>query len=128
MAGGCAIYIGDNPMRQQTNPFGKDIANRGLFRAFAEHGPWDDQLFLVHNKIDDAKLTSNLFDGEPAPKPILSTSILNHREISARGTAASSEKTQLPAPGCEYYWKWAKFCTMFRFSHGVIGCGPRSSY
>lgn len=86
MAGGCAIYIGDNPMRQQTNPFGKDIANRGLFRAFAEHGPWDDQLFLVHNKIDDARLASNLFDGGPAPKPILSTSILNHREISARGT------------------------------------------
>ena len=86
MAGGCAIYIGDNPMRQQTNPFGKDIANRGLFRAFAEHGPWDDQLFLVHNKIDDVKLASNLFDGGPAPKPILSTSILNHRAISARGT------------------------------------------
>jgi D-inositol-3-phosphate glycosyltransferase len=86
MAGGCAIYIGDNPMRQQTNPFGKDIANRGLFRAFAEHGPWDDQLFLVHNKIDDVKLASNLFDGGPAPKPVLSTSILNHRAISARGT------------------------------------------
>ena len=86
MSGGCAIYIGDNPMQQQTNPFGKDIANRGLFRAFAEHGPGDDQLFLVHNQVDDAKLASNLFDGQMAPKPIRSTSIFNHQQIATRGT------------------------------------------
>lgn len=85
MAGGCAIYIGDNPMQQRTNPFGKDIANRGLFRALIEHGPWDDQLFLVHNKVDDAALATNLFGAAPAPKPIRATSIMNHREIGARG-------------------------------------------
>lgn len=86
MAGGCAIYIGDNPMQQRTNPFGKDIANRGLFRALAEYGPGDDQLFLVHNKTEDSALAANLFGSDPAPKPIRATSILNHAEIAARGT------------------------------------------
>lgn len=85
MAGGCAIYIGDNPMQQQSNPFGKDIANRGLFRALIEHGPWDDQLFLVHNKVDDAALAGNLFGAARPPKPVRATSVLNHAEIAARG-------------------------------------------
>lgn len=86
MAGGCAIYIGDNPMQQRTNPFGKDIANRGMFRALIEHGPWDDQLFLVHNRADDAALAANLFGDAPVPKPVRTTSVFNHGEIAARGT------------------------------------------
>ena len=85
MAGGCAIYVGDNPMQQRTNPFGKDIANRGLFRALIEHGPWDDQLFLVHSRIDEAELADNLFGDAAAPKPVRATSILNHRAIADRG-------------------------------------------
>jgi len=85
MAGGCAIYIADNPMQQRANPFGKDIANRGLFRALIEHGPWADQLFLVHNKVDDAALAANLFGDSPAPKPVHATTILNQRAIADRG-------------------------------------------
>lgn len=85
MAAGCAIYIGDNPMQEKANPFGKDIANRGLFRALIEHGPWDDQLFLVHHRIDAAELAANLFGSDPVPKPVHSTSIMNQCAVAARG-------------------------------------------
>ncbi len=85
MSGGCAIYVGDNPMQQRTNPFGKDIANRGLFRALIEHGPWADQMFLVHNKLDGAALAAKLFGDRPAPKPLHSTSVMNQRAIAERG-------------------------------------------
>lgn len=85
MSGGYALYIGDHPLKQPNNPFGKDIANRGMFRALVEHGPWPDQLFLVHNRVDERALGRNLFDGSEPPKPIRATSIMNHREIATRG-------------------------------------------
>ncbi len=86
MPGGCAIYIGQQQLRQRHNPFGKDVANRNLYRALIEHGPWDDQLFLVHNRIDADELGANLFDGKAPPKPLSSTSVLNHGAIAERGT------------------------------------------
>lgn len=85
MTRGCAIYVGDQQLTSRTNPFGKDVANRGLYRALAEHGPWDDQLFLVHNRVDERELGLGLFDGAVPPKPIRATTILNHEEIAARG-------------------------------------------
>lgn len=85
MTSGCAIYVGDQQLNPRTNPFGKDVANRGLYRALAEHGPWDDQLFLVHNRIDARELGLSLFDGAVPPKPIRATTILKQDEIAARG-------------------------------------------
>lgn len=85
MTRGCAIYVGDQQLNPRTNPFGKDVANRGLYRALAEHGPWDDQLFLVHLRVDARELGLSLFDGAVPPKPIRTTTVLNHDEIAARG-------------------------------------------
>ncbi|MDF1794222.1 MAG: glycosyltransferase family 4 protein [Thalassobaculaceae bacterium] len=85
MPGGCAIYIGDQHLQQRTNPFGKDVANRGLYRALIKHGPWDDQMFLAHMRVDARELGLSLFDGEVPPKPVLTTSVLNHKEIADRG-------------------------------------------
>lgn len=77
MTRSCAIYAPTLTAHMQRNPFGKDVANLSLYRAFGHYLPGDVLQFMTHDEMDDRVLTQQLYPDGPAPKTIRSTSITN---------------------------------------------------
>ncbi len=70
---------------QPGNPFGKDIANAGLFRALARYGGYRRVTVMNQRHLDPADLAAGLFpEGQPAAVSIASAP-LHVTDVPARG-------------------------------------------
>lgn len=72
------------------NPFGKDIANVGLFRALARHGDFQQIDVLHHGRIPEETIAGELFHEGPsrtavATAPLLSTDLPAGSGVLLRG-------------------------------------------
>lgn len=86
MAAPCAIYLGGTGIGLKHNPFGKDVANLGLYRALARYAPGDELPFLSFNRMDNDDVSAELFQGTEATKAITTTSVFNPQALSEAGT------------------------------------------
>lgn len=82
-----SIYVGSSTgVSVGANPFGKDIANVGLFKAIAKHSAHPGQLnFLNLGTLDQAALSSQIFSGEIPCRNLGSVSIFNQDLIAESG-------------------------------------------
>jgi len=69
---GLALFHPPGQLVQPANPFGKDIANAGLFRALARLGGYSQLAVLNQVGVAPEVLQAELFAGA-APSPVLST-------------------------------------------------------
>ncbi len=60
-----ALYVPTGAFGTVHNPFGKDTANLGLYRALARHGGFDEVGVLSHGRADPAATAEALFEGWP---------------------------------------------------------------
>lgn len=81
----CAIYAPAG-VGTPKNPFGKDVANLGLYRALAQHGGFEEICFLLHNAADPRQLAAGLQLGGAAATRITTTSVLNVEASQRAGT------------------------------------------
>jgi glycosyltransferase involved in cell wall biosynthesis len=81
----CAIYAPAG-IGSPKNPFGKDVANLGLYRALAQHGGFEEICFLLHNAADPRHLAAGLQMGGEAATRITTTSVLNLDASQRAGT------------------------------------------
>ncbi len=86
MTAPCAIYLGSAEIGLKHNPFGKDVANLGLYRALARYAPGDELPFLAFERLDDAAVAAELFKDKPRTKTITTTSIFNTPVLTGAGT------------------------------------------
>ena len=82
----CAIYLGGTGIALKKNPFGKDVANLGLYRALARYAPGDAINFLSFNRMDNNDVAAALYPTLPATKSVLTTSVFNPQALSEAGT------------------------------------------
>ena len=82
----CAIYLGGTAIGLKKNPFGKDVANLGLYRALARYAPGDAISFLSFNRMDNNDVAAALYPSLPATKSVLTTSVFNPEALSEAGT------------------------------------------
>lgn len=82
-----SIYVGSSTgVSVGANPFGKDIANVGLFKAIAKYSAHPGQLnFLNLGTLDQAALSSQIFPGETPCRNLGSVSIFNQDLIAESG-------------------------------------------
>lgn len=82
-----SIYVGGSTgVSVGENPFGKDIANVGLFRAIAKYSEHPGQLnFVDFGTINPEKLASEIFSGEPARRSLGSVSLFEQDVIAESG-------------------------------------------
>lgn len=82
-----SIYVGSSTgVSVGANPFGKDIANVGLFKAIAKYSAHPGQLnFLNLGTLDQVTLSSQIFPGETPCRNLGSVSIFNQDLIAESG-------------------------------------------
>lgn len=54
MATSLAAYLPPGTFKSDRNPFGRTIANRGLYRALARHGGFEPMAFVTHEQVEAA--------------------------------------------------------------------------
>jgi D-inositol-3-phosphate glycosyltransferase len=86
MTAPCAIYLGSSDISLKHNPFGKDVANLGLYRALARYAPGDELPFLSFQRMDSDAVAAELYQGATPSKTITTTSIFNADATAAAGT------------------------------------------
>jgi D-inositol-3-phosphate glycosyltransferase len=85
MTAPCAIYLGNSGIGLKHNPFGKDVANLGLYRALAKYAPGDALAFLSFHRLDSANVALELYQGAEPSKSINATSVFNPDVLAATG-------------------------------------------
>ncbi|MFC3079101.1 glycosyltransferase family 4 protein [Phenylobacterium terrae] len=80
-----AIYNPSAQVGLGKNPFGKDVANMGLWRALAQHGGFDQIDVLANARIDVAQISASLLDGRPSNTRFTTSTILDQRTAAAAG-------------------------------------------
>lgn len=60
MASSLAVYLPAGTFVAERNPFGRTIANRGLYRALARHGGFAPLAFQVHEEIQPAAAAARI--------------------------------------------------------------------
>lgn len=86
MTAPCAIYLGATGIGLKQNPFGKDVANLGLYRALAKYAPGDELPFLAFNRMDNDDVAAELYQDGPRTKTISTTSVFNDAVLADAGT------------------------------------------
>lgn len=89
MASRLAIFWNGRRMTVTENPFGRDVANRGLFRALARHGAFETLDVLSNTAVTEAELVEDLLDGVAptgSATRLKAGSILNMRGAAKAGT------------------------------------------
>jgi D-inositol-3-phosphate glycosyltransferase len=86
MVSHCSIYLPGRYVYPNANPFGKDIANVGLYRALARHLPGDRIYFHVHRPVDSQEFARQLLPNERPNKAIRTTSVLDLDAAVESGT------------------------------------------
>lgn len=86
MASHCSVYLPGPYVYPNANPFGKDIANIGLYRALIRHLPGDRIYFHLHRPVEPDEFVRRLLPNERPNKAVRPTSILNLDAISESGT------------------------------------------
>jgi len=86
MTAPCAIYLGATGIGLKHNPFGKDVANLGLYRALARYAPGDELPFLAFNRMDNDDVAAELYQDGPRTKTISTTSVFNDAVLADAGT------------------------------------------
>jgi glycosyltransferase involved in cell wall biosynthesis len=81
----CAIYSPAG-IGSPKNPFGKDVANLGLYRALAQHGGLEELCFLLHHQANPTDLANGLGIGTGAATTVSATSVLNIGAAQRCGT------------------------------------------
>lgn len=84
MSRACAIFA-PGGLGLPTSPFGKDVANLGLYRALARHGGFDELSFLLSQATAPEQLARVLFDGATHATRISTGSLLNTAQPTASG-------------------------------------------
>jgi glycosyltransferase involved in cell wall biosynthesis len=80
-----AIYNPNAKLGLGENPFGKDVANIGLYRSVARYGGYDPLTIITHARVSDADLAA-AFDPEGVATSRLSGAhVLNQRAIAQSG-------------------------------------------
>jgi glycosyltransferase involved in cell wall biosynthesis len=82
---GCAIYSPGVP-GLPTNPFGKDVANIGLWRALARHSGFYELCFVLNRRVPADEVRRIVLDGEPAVTRITTAGIFDMTTIARMGT------------------------------------------
>ena len=85
MTAPCAIYLGNSGIGLKHNPFGKDVANLGLYRALAKYAPGDALAFLSFHRLEDDYVASELYQGARPTKAIITTSVFNPEVLAGAG-------------------------------------------
>ncbi len=96
----CAIYLGGTGIALKKNPFGKDVANLGLYRALARYAPGDAINFLSFNRMDNNDVAAALYPTLPATKSVLTTSVFNPQAMSEAGTLLRASADLADLLGC----------------------------
>jgi len=86
MTAPCAIYLGATGIGLKHNPFGKDVANLGLYRALAKYAPGDELPFLAFNRLDNDDVAAELYQDNPRTKTVSTTSVFNNPVLADAGT------------------------------------------
>lgn len=68
------------------NPFGKDMANIGLWRALARHGGFDELCILLNQTVDPEELRTRLLNGRASATRITTTGFFDTATIARVGT------------------------------------------
>jgi hypothetical protein len=68
-----AVYHPSGQTAIKTDPFGKDIANIEMLRAFAHYGGYEHLHISTHELVPADKLAANLLEGAPGPRITTST-------------------------------------------------------
>lgn len=84
----CAIYLGATGIGLKHNPFGKDVANLGFYRALAKYAPGDELPFLAFHRMDNDDVAAELYQNGPRTKTITTTSVFNDPVLSNAGNLA----------------------------------------
>lgn len=69
---------------QPGNPFGKDIANAGLFRALARHGGYRRLMVMNQRNLSPDELAAGLFGEEQQQRPVVASAPLHLTDVPAR--------------------------------------------
>ncbi|HEX2558571.1 MAG TPA: glycosyl transferase family 1, partial [Phenylobacterium sp.] len=80
-----AIYNPSAVLGLGKNPFGKDVANMGLWRALAQHGGFDQIDVLANAKVEPARVRAALLDGRPSKTHFNTSTIMDQRTAAAAG-------------------------------------------
>jgi glycosyltransferase involved in cell wall biosynthesis len=80
-----AIYNPSAVLGLGKNPFGKDVANMGLWRALAQHGGFDRIDVLSNGRVDPARVRAALMDGRPSKTEVHTSTIMDQRAAAAAG-------------------------------------------
>jgi len=70
-------------LRLGPKPFGKDVANVGLYQALARFGRFDHIVFLVSGRLDPRAFRASLLGDKPCTAKISSANVL-YSEVAAR--------------------------------------------
>lgn len=81
-----AIYAPSPQLGSVQNPFGKDTANIGLFRALAQHGGFEELAVLSPVPGSEADLARSLLQGRPGPTRVAGGSIYDPRAAARAGS------------------------------------------
>jgi D-inositol-3-phosphate glycosyltransferase len=84
MSNRCAIYAPTN-FHLPENPFGKDVANLGLFRAVARYSGFDEVCFLTHHQLSGEEIRRRLLIDEQCPTRVSCASILDPEKLVEAG-------------------------------------------
>lgn len=80
-----AIYNPSAQMGLGKNPFGKDVANMGLWRALARHGGFDQIDILADRPIEPARVRQSLVGDHPSTTRFATSTIMDQRTAAAAG-------------------------------------------
>lgn len=80
-----AIYNPSAQVGLGKNPFGKDVANMGLWRALAQHGGFDQIDILANVQTDPLKIREALLEGHASKTQFTTSTIMDQRAAAAAG-------------------------------------------
>lgn len=80
-----AIYNPSAQLGLGKNPFGKDVANMGLWRALAQHGGFERIDVLSNGPADATRVRQALLDGRPSTTEFHVSTIMDQRAAAAAG-------------------------------------------
>lgn len=81
----CAIYA-PGGVGLPNSPFGKDVANLGLYRALYAYGGFDEISFLLQQHVEPAEMARTLAAGQAIPSRISTASLFNVEKVVRAGT------------------------------------------
>src|SRR5258708_7907566 len=81
---GCAIYSPGVP-GLPANPFGKDVANIGLWRALARYADFDELCFVLNRPVGPGELQRILFNGSTGRTRLKTTGVFDLGSLSRMG-------------------------------------------